>query len=95
MSGMFFLPLRQKEEGVWLPEQVEVSQHGGQDLVIQEAEPEDAGLYTCVASNSVGSSTREYVLQVLGDYILDFKLFTILRIICKEIFLNPYIALAC
>ncbi|XP_050723288.1 hemicentin-1-like isoform X2 [Eriocheir sinensis] len=53
-----------EEEGEWLPEQLEVSQ-GEQDLVIQEARQEDAGLYTCVASNSVGSNTRQYVLQVL------------------------------
>lgn len=39
---------------------------GGRDLLIQHAGQEDAGLYTCVASNSVGSNTQQYALQVLG-----------------------------
>lgn len=48
--------------------------HGERDLVIQEAEQEDGGLYTCVASNSVGSNTRQYVLQVLGEYTFGLEL---------------------
>lgn len=39
---------------------------GGRALLLGAVRDDDAGLYTCRASNSAGSSERSYSLRVLG-----------------------------
>ena len=37
-------------------------------LELQDALPEDAGIYTCVAQNTHGTSTTESILKVYSDH---------------------------
>lgn len=37
-------------------------------LELQDALPEDAGIYTCVAENIHGTSTTESILRIYSDY---------------------------
>ncbi|XP_063876640.1 hemicentin-1-like isoform X2 [Scylla paramamosain] len=54
----------EEEAGVWPRDQLEMY-HEGNNLQIQHVEREDAGYYTCLASNVAGSDTKQYLLQVL------------------------------
>ncbi len=41
---------------------------GGRKLKVANAQLQDMGQYTCVASNVAGNASKEFVVNVLGEY---------------------------
>lgn len=46
---------------------VSCSSTGGRTLQILNAKEEDAGRYTCVATNEAGETLKHYEVKVLGE----------------------------
>jgi hemicentin len=42
--------------------------NGGRKLQVVNAQLQDIGGYTCVASNVAGNASKEFVVNVLGEY---------------------------
>lgn len=43
---------------------------GGRQLQISSTQKADAASYTCLASSAAGTTSKEYILQVYGTYIV-------------------------
>ena len=67
-------------------------QQGGKELHIHQAEVEDGGFFTCVASNTAGVQQLEYDLEIRGELMLSLILFWLLYTSKKDQnFLLPYL----